>query len=194
MLLVAGYFVSGLVERKLIADETEVGVVRIIVWVFLAWTIFITVSLFRSAKKYRRTNPHKWLRARLAQVFACLVIVLLLVDFGGVWRKNATLAELDAAVAEVSRRGPRTLEDGVRYDGLSRHGRVLVYNMTVTDPNGVPSAEQIEQVRKDTVAKLCKDEVWVQALESLDKITYQYDDEAGRHLISYDILRSDCPE
>ena len=133
MLLVAGYVVSGLVERKLIADETEVDIVEIVVWVFLAWTIFITIA-FPQCKEVQTRQSPKWLRARLAQVFACLVIVLLLVDFGGVWRKNATLAELDAAVAEASRRGPRTLEDGVRYDGLSRHGKVFVYNMTVTEP------------------------------------------------------------
>ena len=160
----------------------------------LAWVILIAVAVFRSANAYQRRNPRK-LWGRIAQIMVCLGILSTIGRIGQVGRAGSeddVRAKLDKVVAGANAAGPHMTGSNVRFDNASRDGKSLVYAFTITGPTRVPSQDVVQRVRNSSVARLCKAKEGMQLLMMVDRIKYQYANEGGENLMSFDVSRGDC--
>jgi hypothetical protein len=103
---------------------------------------------------------------------------------------NESDIDLDAMVAKANQ--PRLLSNGVRFDGVERTGRTFVYNYTVVGLSHVPTQAPVDAAKTQSVTAICADTSSRRLFLSIGKATFQFMNDSGQLLMSYDMRGSDC--
>jgi hypothetical protein len=186
-----GGSIVGFAFGGLMGAATTIAEAAIFALILAAWAIFIGVSIFRSGGAYTRQFPAKWW-GRIAQGMACLGLLASLGNIAHSLPGNEADSDLDQWVNEANRSGPHMVGDKVRFNKVTREGRIFIYNFTIMGPTHIPTSEDIDKSRKEGIDIGCKDNDTRRLLLSSDKLTFRYYNDSGSELMKYDILPSDC--
>lgn len=175
------------------AAQTSVPAALSFVAPVIAYSIFMAVAIWRSAKRYRATKQRRIL-ASLAQ-FAALMSVLSAI--GSVSHLLPGLEpdeDLQSAIDTENKNAPKMVEDGLRFEKASRVRRVFFYDFTLTKV----TADQISATAKDQVSptlqkNACNNSGTKRLLLSLDRMVYRFQDRNGRPAFQVDLTKADCP-
>jgi hypothetical protein len=187
---VSARFILAAIESnysQLAMDKNGLILVESVYWGIIAYSVFILISIWRSAGKYEGSSV--W--SGLARAAVIINAFLIAVNF---WMANDTDYALNEEIRMMNKSLPTMVDNDTRLDHVSIQEKNMFYNYTLT--NWLAADLDLERFNSIMLPKLktsaCETEETKSLLEEGRSINYVYRDKDSNPVSKITVNVSDC--